>query len=90
VTVTTLQAASASAITNTTVPSDGATARVQAEVLLRERGAASGEGLSASYPLTLTARGGRWEVTRIDTALQRATDALPDAQPGAPSPTVKE
>lgn len=51
-------------------PPDGAQVRVLATVELHERGEQPGaQGLTATYPLSLTARGGRWEVTGIDTSL---------------------
>lgn len=46
------------------VPADGATARVKAEVLLHEKGAE--EGRASTWFLTLTTRAGRWEVSAVD------------------------
>lgn len=60
-----------------TVPGDGS----QVHVLVSVRLADDSEqpaGLSASYPLMLTARGGRWEVTQIDRALHASTSTTAD------------
>ena len=35
----------------------------------------------AAIPLTLTARGGRWEITSVDTALAQTNGAQPTAAP---------
>lgn len=64
-------------------PRDGATVSVLVDALLLEKGAPSGSGLESSYPLTLTARGGRWEISAIDTAL-KAPDASAPSQPTTP------
>lgn len=53
------------------VPKDGTTAKALVTVELFEPGTPKNtrEGLEASYPLLLTARGNRWEVTSLDAAL---------------------
>lgn len=56
-------------------PPDGAQLHALAQVELHEPGEApDAGGLTATYPLTLTARGGRWEVSAIDTALTHTED----------------
>lgn len=71
-------------------PADGAQARVQASVALGEKGARRGSLLSASVPLTLTARGGRWEVTSIDTALKTAGTPVPGPTVAPATPTQSQ
>lgn len=60
-------------------PLEGAKVRVQVGYELRDDPAGQGPGLSAASALTLTARGGRWEVSGIDTHLAGAE------QPPAPT-----
>lgn len=56
-------------------PPDGAQLHALVQVELHEPGEAlDAGGLSATYPLTLTARGGRWEVSAIDTAFAHGED----------------
>ena len=66
-----------------TAPADGEQVRVLATARLTERGAADPmqQGLSTQLPLTLTARGGRWEITSVDTALAQTNGAQPTAAP---------
>ena len=53
------------------VPKDGATAKALVTVQMFEKGAPKDarEGLQAIYPIELTARGDRWEVSSLDAAL---------------------
>lgn len=60
------------------VPPDGTPVRVLASVLVTETGADSRfERLQADIPLTLTTRGGRWEVSSVDQALATTQSADP-------------
>lgn len=67
----------------TTTPTDGAQVRVLATARLTEPGNDDPQqGLQTQIPLTLTARGGRWEVTTVDPALAHTTTpAAPTAAP---------
>lgn len=53
------------------VPKDGATAKALVTVQMFEEGAPKNarEGLQAIYPIELTARGDRWEVSSLDASL---------------------
>lgn len=70
-------------VTDTLAPADGTTVHVQALALVTDVGAADGQGLSVSYPLLMTARGGRWEVTGIDATLAASEAAASRTPPGS-------
>lgn len=65
-----------------TAPADGEQVRVMASARLIERDVTDPlQGLATQIPLTLTARGGRWEITGVDDALVQTTEAQPTAAP---------
>lgn len=68
-------------------PADGSRIRVLATVQLSS---AVDQQLTTTYALTLTARAGRWEITKIDTSpeLSESAPTTPSANP-APSTTPK-
>jgi len=75
-------------ITDTHAPADGTSVHVLAMAVVADSGATDQQGLSVSYPLFLTARGGRWEVTAIDTTLAASEATASRTTPGlSPSPT---
>lgn len=77
-------------VSDSAVPGDGTQVHVLATVQLADDSEQTG-GLSASYPLQLTARGGRWEITRIDLALHESASAdtaeAPTDSPGGAGPS---
>ena len=58
-------------------PPEGDTVHVLVQAVLAEKGAPQGEGRTATYPLTLRARDGRWEIAAIDAALYQPDDGTP-------------
>lgn len=70
-------------------PGDGTAVRVLATVELAGMG--SGQRLTAQYAITLTARGGRWEVSALDAApAVEPPTPTPATSTGAPTPTEGE
>lgn len=55
-------------------PPEGDTVHVLVQAVLAEKGAPQGEGRATTYPLTLRARDGRWEISAIDAALYQPDD----------------
>lgn len=84
VTVRTISAAEAvPGVADAHAPADGTTVHVQALALVTDTDNADGQGLSVSYPLLMTARGGRWEVTGIDATLAASEAAASRTPPGS-------
>lgn len=73
-------------VIDTAAPPDADTLHVTATVLVADGKTRVEDGQSVTYPLTLTARGGRWEITAIDRALRVNTGSAATQSPSAPAP----
>lgn len=75
-------------VADNAAPAEGQTLHVAATVMVADGKTRIEDGLSAAYPLTLTARGGRWEITAIDRSLIVTTGSNnPSSPPASPSTT---